>query len=361
MNRRKLLKDGVAVTVIGLMPRLASADPIFSPMPTGWRTIALTTRVEPTFATKAWIPLPTFAETEWQRPGQVSWTGNATVAERVKDPASGAEMLRVEWAGNVSNPVVEVTTIVRTQDRAVTPGQGSASALSDEERALNLKATALLPVDGIVKETAEGIVRGKTRDLDRARALYEWVVENTFRNPKTRGCGVGDVSWMIKTGNLNGKCADLNALYVAMARSVGLPARDLYGIRVLPSRFGYKSLGAGSEVVTKAQHCRAEVWLAGSGWTPVDPADVRKVVLEEPPTNLALLDPKVAAARRTLFGAWEGNWVAFNTAHDVSLPGSKEPPLPFLMYPQAQDKSGLVDPLDPEAFQYKITAHALTA
>ena len=109
----------------------------------------------------------------------------------------------------------------------------------------------------------------------------------------------------------------------AMARSVGLPARDVYGIRVVPSEFGFKALGAGSENVTKAQHCRAEVWLPGSGWTPVDPADVRKVVLEEPPANLAMTDPKVLAARKALFGAWEGNWVAFNTAHDVKLPGSK--------------------------------------
>jgi len=31
---------------------------------------------------------------------------------------------------------------------------------------------------------------------------------------------------------------------------------------------------------------------------PVDPADVRKVVLEEPPANLAMADPKVVAARR---------------------------------------------------------------
>jgi len=166
---------------------------------------------------------------------------------------------------------------------------------------------------------------------------------------------------MIRTGNLNGKCADLNALYVAMARSVGVPARDVYGIRVVPSEFGFKSLGAGSANVTKAQHCRAEVWLSTSGWTPVDPADVRKVVLEEPPTNLAMGDLKVVAARKTLFGAWEGNWLAFNTAHDLKLPGSSEPPLPFLMYPQAEDKQGAVDPLDPDAFRYTITARELTA
>jgi transglutaminase-like putative cysteine protease len=329
-------------------------------VPKGWRTFELTTRLEPTFADKAWIPLPTFKADDWQRPGNVTWTGNARVAERVSDPKYGAEMLRVEWASDQQNPVIEVTTQVQTQNRSLKPGQGGAPVLSADERKFNLSATDLLPVDGLVKETADKIVSGKTKDIDKARALYEWMVENTFRNPTTKGCGVGDVSWMLKTGNLNGKCADLNALYVAMARSVGLPARDVYGIRVVPSQFGYKSLGAGSEIVTKAQHCRAEVWLEGSGWTPVDPADVRKVVLEEPPANLALNNLKVLAARKTLFGAWEGNWLAFNTAHDVKLPGSSEAPLPFLMYPQAADKSGLVDPLDPDAFKYTITARELT-
>ncbi|WP_428665486.1 transglutaminase-like domain-containing protein [Reyranella sp.] len=361
MNRRDMLKAGLAAGTIGLAPRLVSAEVNFSPVPKGWRTFALTTRVEPTFASKAWIPLPTFAADDWQRPGATTWTGNAKVAEKVSDPKYGAEMLQVEWAADQQNPVIEVTTQVQAQNRAVRIGQSSVAPLGDEERRFNLMATALLPVDGLVKETAEGIVRGKTADVDKARALYEWVVDNTFRNAATKGCGVGDVSWMLKTGNLNGKCADLNALYVAMARSVGVPARDVYGIRVVPSEFGFKSLGAGSEVVTKAQHCRAEVWLSNSGWTPVDPADVRKVVLEEPPTNLSMTDLKVAAARRTLFGAWEGNWLAFNVAHDVKLPGSKESPLPFLMYPQAEDKGGAVDPLDPDAFKYKITARELTA
>jgi transglutaminase-like putative cysteine protease len=362
MNRRDMLKVGVALGALGLTPRLASAQVTFAPAPKGWRNYALIARVEPgNGATKAWIPLPTFEAADWQRPGNVTWTGNAKVAERVRDPRYGAEMLRVEWAADQQSPMIEVTAQVRTQDRSVTPGRGNAPPLSDAERKLNLAATELLPTDGLVKETAEDIVRGKKDDVARARALYDWVVENTFRNPMTLGCGVGDITTMIRTGNLNGKCADLNALYVGLARSVGLPARDVYGIRVVPSQFGFKALGAGSENVTKAQHCRAEVWLAGSGWTPVDPADVRKVVLEEPPGNLAMINPKVVAARRGLFGSWEGNWVAFNTAHDVKLPGSKEPAIAFLMYPQAENKSGFLDSLDPDTFKYRITARELTA
>ena len=74
---------------------------------------------------------------------------------------------------------------------------------------------------------------------------------------------------MLTAEKLGGKCADINGLFVGLARAAGLPARDLYGIRVAPSRFGYKSLGAGSTDVTKAQHCRADVWLEGH-WLDAD-------------------------------------------------------------------------------------------
>ena len=362
MNRRDFLKAGVGAGTLALAPGLARAEVVYAPSPKGWRTFALTTRIEPqNGATKVWIPLPTFEVWDWQKPGNVTSSGNAKITERARDARYGAEMLRVEWAADQPSPFVEVTTQVQTQDRALAPGNGNAPALSEAERKLNLAATDLLATDGIVQETAEEIVKGRKDDLGKARAIYEWVVDNTFRNPATLGCGLGDITTMIRTGNLNGKCADLNALYVGLARSVGLPARDVYGIRVAPSQFGFKALGAGSENVTKAQHCRAEVWLSGSGWTPVDPADVRKVVLEEPPGNLALTDAKVLAARKALFGAWEGNWVAFNDAHDLTLPGSKERAIPFLMYPQAENRDGFLDSLDPDKFKYRITAREVTA
>lgn len=81
-----------------------------------------------------------------------------------------------------------------------------------------------------------------------------------------------------------------------------------------------------------------------------------KVVLEEPPGNLVLTDSKVIAARKALFGAWETNWLAYNDAHDIQLPGSKGPTLPFLMYPQGEMVAGRTDPLEPDLFKYAITA-----
>ena len=95
-----------------------------------------------------------------------------------------------------------------------------------------------------------------------------------------------------------------------MARSVGVPAHDVYGIRVVKSEHGYVSLGANTDNITRAQHCRAEFWSPAYGWVPVDPADVRKVALEEPPGNLPLNSEKVRVPRERLFGYWEMNWLA---------------------------------------------------
>ena len=59
-------------------------------------------------------------------------------------------------------------------------------------------------------------------------------------------------------------------------RSVGLPARHVYGLRIAKSDRGYKSFGLATDVATKRQHCRAEVYSREHGWVPVETADVRK-------------------------------------------------------------------------------------
>ena len=163
---------------------------------------------------------------------------------------------------------------------------------------------------------------------------------------------------MLETKNLGGKCADLNALFVGFARSLGIPARDVYGIRVADSA-DFKSLGRSGDI-TKAQHCRAEFYAAGRGWVPVDPADVRKVALEEKAGGLPLDDPQVVKARAKLFGAWEMNWLAYNYAHDLALPGWRGATLPFLMYPQAETGAVLLDCLDPDTFRYTIKSREVS-
>jgi transglutaminase-like putative cysteine protease len=364
LRRRDVLKAAAGLAVAPTLSRFANAEAAFAPQPDRWRRFQVKTTLEIADAegpTQAWIPLPAVNEKDWFQALGNNWTTNGK-ATPVRDTRYGAEMLHVEWENGEASPKVEVISTVAARDRAVDlASPGRAAPLTASERELYLAGTDLIPVDGIVAEAARRIVAGASSDVDKARAIYEWVIENTFRNAATRGCGVGDIAAMLKSGMLGGKCADINALYVGLARAAGVPARDVYGIRVAPSSFGYKSLGANAENISRAQHCRSEVYLAGLGWTPVDPADVRKVALEEPPTNLAIDNPKVVAARRALFGAWEANWLAYNFGHDIGLPGSSGPKIGFLMYPQAEVASLRLDCLDPDSFKYTIQSKELTA
>jgi transglutaminase-like putative cysteine protease len=358
MHRREFLAASAAGAALMLLPARGRAAAAFDPQPGDWRAFAIRTTLDigrdAAGPAQAWVPLPSIEAADWIVPEEDAWSGNATGVEIVTDPLSGARILHATFAPAIAQPRLEVASRFRTRDRGGLTGTRSAP-LAEAERARYLAPTELLPTDGIVKETADRITAGLDDDEAKARAIYDWVVDNTERVAEVRGCGLGDVASMLESGNLGGKCADLNALYVALARASGVPARDLYGIRVAPSAFGYKSLGANSATLTKAQHCRAEVFLAGRGWFPVDPADVRKVVLEEPPGNNPLDSEKVTAARAALFGAWEGNWLAYNDAHDVTLPGSSQR-VAFLMYPQAEVAGVLLDCLDPDSCAYSITA-----
>jgi len=371
MNRRDFVKTAALAASLGVptLARAAGNDATvaapFAPTPSaGWRRFEVTSRIEPKAgegSIRAWVPLPSLFEPDWFQPQSNLWQGNAQTMRVMRDSASGAEMLYAEWVPGTADPALEIVSRFATRDRAIdfTRPTPRSLALSAEDQARYTRATELLPTDGIVRETALEVTRGARGDEDRARAIYEWIVDNTFRDPKTRGCGLGDIKTMLETGYLAGKCADLNALYVGLARAAGLPARDVYGVRVADSRFGYKSLGKSGNI-SKGQHCRAEVFLAHFGWVPVDPADVSKVALEEPPGQLAMDDPKVTAARAQLFGAWEMNWLAYNDAHDLHLPGSDQSPIPFLMYPQGESAAARLDSLNPDTFAYSLTSRELT-
>jgi transglutaminase-like putative cysteine protease len=355
MDRRDFLKASASATAMAMLPWREGQAAI-----QGWRSYEVVSRVEilnPRGVSRAWVPLPSVDNAEWHKTLGSSWTGNATRTHVATDGKYGVQMLYAEWAEGTANPVVEVTSRVATQDRDIDVTRTrSGIELSAPERAFYTAASDYIPTDGIVRETALKATRGARSDVDKGRAVYEWVVENTHRDPKTRGCGWGDIKSMLESGNLGGKCGDLNAMFVGLMRASGVPARDIYGLRVAPSEYGYKSLGVGSPNVTRAQHCRAEFFASGIGWVPVDPADVRKVVLEEPPANLPIGDPKVQAARKRLFGNWEMNWLAYNMGHDIKLPNSAAPKLPYLMYINAESGGDARDQLDPDSLKYTITA-----
>lgn len=362
-RQRRLLLAAGASLVAPALP-LRAQERRFEPQVGAWRTFDVATTVQVADVkgvTRVWLPLPDI-DADYQKSVDNSWAGNASSARIVADPARGVRMLAAEFPASVTAPSLTLTSRVMTRNRAADwarPGR-----VAEDPAALRaaLAPSELMPLDGIVLKTAQQATRGAKTDLDKTRAIYEWVVANAHREPKTRGCGTGDIKTMLETGNLGGKCADLNAVFVGLCRAAGVPARDVYGLRLAPSAFGYRELGANPANLKGAQHCRAEVFLAAHGWVAMDPADVLKVMRQETPEWIK--DPKhplVAPVNRGLFGSWEGNWVAWNTAHDVKLPGSAgKGTLPFLMYPNGENATGRFDELSPDNFKYTIAAREIT-
>ncbi len=361
-SRRNLLKLALAAAAIPAVPGLLRAAPEprgFAPAPGDWRSFELRTRVRlaPQGPTQIWLPVPS-AQSDYQRSLDDSVTGNASEAAFATDPASGARMLHARFDASVAEPMVELVSRIQTRNRTV--DWSRTSEVQEDPAVLEaaLQGSSLKPLDGVVLDRAREITQGATSDREKIAAIYAWIVNHCYRNLDTPGCGPGDIQATLTSAGLGGKCADLNGLFVGLARASGVPARDIYGVRVAPSAFGYKQLGANSPDVTGAQHCRAEVWLAGHGWVAMDPADVLKVMRAETDRWIKdPADPLVAPVNAALFGNWEGNWVAYNTASDVSLPGANgAPALPFLMYPQGLNAQGRLDELDAKAFSYEMTA-----
>jgi len=366
LKRRDVLALTGSAVLAGVAPSRAAAQARrFEPQPGEWRRFEISTRVEiesPKGMSRVWLPMPAI-DSEFQRSLDSQWSGNASSARVATDARYGAKMLYAEFADASVTPVVQLTSVVLTRSRAVDWQRPAAAAEDAETLRSWTRPTELMPTDGIVRATAREAIGDARSDEDKARRIYDWVVNHTYREPAVRGCGVGDIKTMLETANFGGKCGDINGLFVGLCRSVGLPARDLYGIRLVPSAFGYRELGGNPAKLQGAQHCRAEVFLKGHGWVAMDPADVGKVMrLETKEWLKTTTDPLVAPVNRALFGGWEGNWLAFNSAHDVALPGSTVGgKLGFFMYPQAENANGRYDALDPDHFKYTITARELTS
>lgn len=359
MDRRDFLKLGGAWAALVMLPDCVRAQERFISEPGPWRKFEIITHVaigQPRGRTQAWVPVPSVVEEEWSTPQGCDWKTNAKQARLERDEASGTEMVYFEWADTEPAPFGTVSSHAGTRDR-----------LTDFTRPRKLKPLSeeavkqyTAPVDESISlaETAARITEKAKTDLGKAKAIYEWIVE-------TEDCAMLE---RYTTGALaeadkarSGGCDRLNTLYVGLARASGLPARTLHGLRVAPSQFGYQCLGAAPENLTEAQHCRAEVWLEGYGWVPVDPADVRRAMRLEPPGNMGLTDAKIVAARVTLFGGWEGNWIAYNMASNLILPDAGASPVPTLKYPMARTGETMLDPRETDQMAFTITAKELPA
>ena len=328
MNRRAFIKGVAGSILLSSLPvRLSNAKQERHRI---WLTYSVELPYEDTV--RLWVPVP--MNTDYQQLLSLQVEGSYKYIALTRDKTYKAPILYAEFEKGNANKKISVSFEVEfwERDRVDFNKIPKNNSSLPEDIAFFLKPTQHIQTDGIVKEYADRITKGKKSDLDKVRAIYEWVVENTFRDPRVLGCGVGDVKSMLETGYFGGKCTDINSLFVALCRASGIPARELFGIRVLPSKLS-KGISSVQGDATKAQHCRAEFYLGR--WIPADPADVRKLILEE---KLDITHPKVREVRDFMFGGWDTHWIAFNYARDFMLepPTSDKEPINEFMYPIAE-------------------------
>ena len=151
------------------------------------RIFEITTRIEilqPSGPTRVWVPTPLAAAPYQETLGDTYHLGDDGRSVMVEN--EDVDMLVAEWPAGAA-PMLTLTSRVATMGHAANLTEPTvAPPLSLDVFSRFLRPTRLIPTDGIVKETAATITRGAGTDLEKARAIYEWIVDNTFRDPKTR-------------------------------------------------------------------------------------------------------------------------------------------------------------------------------
>ncbi len=289
---------------------------------------------------RLWLPYPTSDKN--QDITNIALSGDYARSAVYTDKTFGSPMLYAEWdVGSKSRTLSLAFDAQRAEIvRPELPSQPAPWTPADH--ALFLRPTKKAPLTDDLQQLADEITAGKTTVLEKARAIYDWTVDHTYRDPETRGCGTGDVRALLN--DPGGKCADISSIYIALCRAAGVPAREVLGIRM-----GKEPV----QDVTTWQHCWAEFHLPGTGWVSVDPADVRKKMLIE---KLELADPKTDAYREYFFGGVDAYRVKLGLGRDILLnPEPAGGPINYLMYPFAQVGERPLDWLEPETFKYTIT------
>jgi len=78
MERRKFLQASLALPALAAMP-FAVRETVAAQPAEGWRTFETITKVEitsPSGVSRAWVPLPFTAKSDWHNPMGNKWAGN---------------------------------------------------------------------------------------------------------------------------------------------------------------------------------------------------------------------------------------------------------------------------------------------
>ncbi len=274
----------------------------------------------PSAARQAFLWLPYPPDTPQQTITGMKITASVPYA-LVTEPRYGTTAVRFTIpAGAGEQPVIMEFDVTR-EEHVKRPRAAAAAAIpasytaAEDGRAdaydiaLWLQPDRRVPVDGVIRQWAGETVAGQTSDLGRARAIYDYVVDNLTYDKSGEGWGRGDIFWACDAKR--GNCTDFHAVFIGYARAVGIPARFEIGFPIPAGRQAGQVAG---------YHCWAEFYLQGDGWVPVDASEAFK-------------HPE---KRDYYFGAHDENRVLFSVGRDLVLPGMEGDPLNFLIDPYAE-------------------------
>ena len=245
---------------------------------------------------RMWIPLPISDAFQTVEIKSIEAPGKREI---LHEREHGNRVLFLTLAPRDSRKAIDIRFDVQRLEKGVHTDQ-----TSDPSR--YLAPERLVPGKKIFRDIAEEVVEGKTGDLVRARALYDHVIDRMRYAKFGSGWGKGDAVYACdaKTGN----CTDFHSYFIALARSVGIPARFAIGAAIPSSR------NAGG---VDGYHCWAEFYTDGKWW-PIDISEADKC------SSLATY----------YFGRHPANRVEFTRGRDLVVkPGPASGPINFLAYP----------------------------
>jgi len=197
---------------------------------------------------KLWLPLARSDEFQTVRVEEI----RAPESRRELDErAHGNKLLFVTLQPNDGGSTVEVRyEVVRVEKSAYPATEARPDAYLASER--------LVPTTDKIRKIARDVIKGKPTNLMRARALYDHVIQKLRYAKFGPGWGNGDAVYACdaKSGN----CSDFHAYFIALARSVGIPARFAVGAAIPSER---------DDGGIDGYHCWAEFYTDGKWW-PVD-------------------------------------------------------------------------------------------
>jgi transglutaminase-like putative cysteine protease len=118
----------------------------------------------------------------------------------------------------------------------------------------------LVLVDYEIRKISGEVVAGKTATLEKARAIYDYVLANMTYDKNHAGWGQGSTRHACDVGK--GNCTDFHALFNSLCRAQGIASGFEIGLYLPYERNKVEPLGG--------YHCWAFFRVPGKTWVPVD-------------------------------------------------------------------------------------------